>query len=69
MNNRQKHEALAYVRGCIRGWAFAPKDWIPGMIQRAEKEAKKLSPELQGDANILIEPLRQIVKNDRKPNA
>ena len=57
--NKKDIEALAGVRGAIRGWAFAPLSWIENMVAQAEAERDKLPSHLRSEADHLIEPVRK----------
>lgn len=52
--------ALASVRTAVRGWAFAPADWLPGMIARAEAARDELPEELRAEADAIVAPLRRV---------
>lgn len=65
MNKTQKFKALRCVRAAIKGWAFAPDDWLPRMIERAEGEIKVLPDELKEEGEELIQPLREIVSRNK----
>jgi hypothetical protein len=63
----QRHRALMPVRAAIRGWAFAPDEWLPDMIRRAEEEKDRLtSPALRDAAEECIKPLRRLLKPDHR---
>jgi hypothetical protein len=50
---------FAEIRGILRGWAFAPVDWIPKKIQRAEEIRDSLPDFYWQEADSLIQPLRE----------
>ena len=55
---RQIEAKFAEIGGIIRGWAFAPRDWIPSKIERAESVRDSLPAKYQAEADALIQPLR-----------
>ncbi|MCL4743807.1 MAG: hypothetical protein KJZ83_00180 [Burkholderiaceae bacterium] len=62
MRKIQKMKALTQVRLAVKGWAFAPHDWLPGMVQAAEREIAKLPPELQEEAQEIVKPVRSQIE-------
>ena len=57
--NQKDWKALADVRGALHGWAFAPADWLPIMVRRAEEEKAKLPERLHAEAERLIAAVRK----------
>lgn len=58
---------LSKVRDAIRGWAFAPNDWLPSMIRRAEEIRDTLPLHLHEEANEIIRPVVEVhLKNEKE---
>jgi hypothetical protein len=65
----KRQTPLAEIRGIIRGWAFAPIDWLPNRIKDAEAIAQTLPEASQAEAATYIQPLRDRVAKESPDNA
>lgn len=59
MTKQDRWRALACVRAVLRGWAFAPDDWLPRKVAMAEEELSGLPDELRAEGEELIAPVRR----------
>ena len=63
--NQSQIKRLTFVRLAIKGWAFAPRDWLAGMIANAEVEALKLTLHDQAACIDIIQPARDRLESGK----
>lgn len=65
-SKRDRFKALTFVRLSVKGWAFAPDEWLPGMVKQAEEQKSLLDVSLHAAADEIIQPLKDAIAKGSK---
>jgi hypothetical protein len=57
-------QALAPVRGAIKGWAFVAADRLPSYLRQGEKQLADLPGDIAEEGQKLLDPIRAAIQSE-----